>query len=54
MATVRFKAEVSDNLEYSSLDTIEDSISVVRGFFTTGNNERKEKDMYLFFGFFFS
>lgn len=36
MAQVRFKVNVSDKLDYTPLDTIEDNISVVRGNFTTG------------------
>ncbi|CDS02813.1 hypothetical protein LRAMOSA00217 [Lichtheimia ramosa] len=42
MAQVRFKVNVSDKLDYTPLDTIEDNISVVRGNFTTG----KPRDMY--------
>lgn len=38
MAQVRFKVNVSDKLDYTPLDTIEDNISVVRGNFTTGQH----------------
>ncbi|KAI9271607.1 Aldehyde/histidinol dehydrogenase [Phascolomyces articulosus] len=42
MSVARFTVEVPETLEYTSLDTIEDSVSVVRGNFVTG----KPRNMY--------
>ncbi|KAI7858552.1 Aldehyde/histidinol dehydrogenase [Circinella umbellata] len=42
MSVARFTVEVPDTLEYTSLDTIEDSVTVVRGNFVTG----KPRNMY--------
>ena len=38
MSVARFSVEVPDTLEYTSLDTIEDSVTVVRGNFVTGSS----------------